>query len=517
MLRSLPVPARLALVLGVLTLPFLGKPVHIDDANFLRLAWGARADLWRPHAVLINWQGRMEPAFDVLSNPPGIAWLLAPVAGAPVWLAHLWMLPWLALAALGAWRLGERVAGQGAAAVLLLCGAPSAVLAAQSLMPDMPLMALVLLGLGGLVDGPGAPARARRWPWALVAGAAVLFRYSGLAMVPLVIGWAALQRDRRAALRWGAAAALPALCLFAHDLHAYGRVHFLAMLDFQDTSNSAAETARKGAAALGMLGGALVLPVLCWARWRPALAGLIAGLAVGAVSAVTTDQHGIPAVASVLACAAGGASLAAALASPGARARPLLHWLGGGAVFLLQLRFTAARYWLPFFAPAVLLPLAQAGPRLRQAAIATTLLLSLGLARADARLAAAQEQLAARVIAAVPAGDRRVAGHWGFQHHLEQAGWVPLEEDAPVPPGAVIARSAIAWPQEPAPVCTLERARFRLGPGGPGLRVHTAAGGANIHAHLISADPPLPVQAPWSVGDDPWDTVTVDTVIACPP
>ena len=57
-------------------LPFLGKPVHIDDANFLRLAEGAQEDFWRPHDVLINWQGETERAFDVLSNPPGIAWWL---------------------------------------------------------------------------------------------------------------------------------------------------------------------------------------------------------------------------------------------------------------------------------------------------------------------------------------------------------------------------------------------------------------------------------------------------------
>ena len=68
------------LVLGCL-LPFLNKEIHIDDANFLRLAEGAReASLVDcltqgvcvgPHDVHINWQGTTEPAFDVLSNPAG--------------------------------------------------------------------------------------------------------------------------------------------------------------------------------------------------------------------------------------------------------------------------------------------------------------------------------------------------------------------------------------------------------------------------------------------------------------
>jgi hypothetical protein len=515
-LTRLPVPARLALVLAGLTLPFVTKPVHIDDANFLWLARGARADLWRPHAVAVNWQGRMEPAFDVLSNPPGIGWLLAAVVEAPVWVQHLSLLPWLVLAALGAHRLGERLGGgKGPAAVLLLCGAPSAVLAAQSLTPDLPLLACVLAGLGGLASGPGAPARTTRWPWALVAGAAVLFRYSGLAMVPLVGAWALLEGDRRAALRWTAAAALPAALLFAHDLHAYGAIHFVAMMDFQDVATTPRDTLRKALAALATLGGALVLPVLCWSRWRAAAVGLGVGLAGGALAAGISALTGLAAASTVLACGAGGAALAGGLGLRSPRERSLSLWLLGGFVFLLQLRFTAARYWLPFAAPAVILPLRLASPRLVAGAVGATTLLSLGLSVADLRFARAQESLAARVVALVPDGPRRVAGHWGFQHHLERAGWIALEEDAPVQPGTVIARSAAAWPQEPAPICTTERGRFTLSPGRPTLRVHTTAGRANLHAYLISADPPLETYAPWSLGADPWDVVTVEQVVDC--
>ena len=63
--------------------PWLARPVHYDEANFLVLARGAVADPWRPHAAMVNWQGVRERAFDVLSNPPGIAWWLAPVAHLP--------------------------------------------------------------------------------------------------------------------------------------------------------------------------------------------------------------------------------------------------------------------------------------------------------------------------------------------------------------------------------------------------------------------------------------------------
>ena len=101
------------LILG-LTLPFLGKPVHIDDANFVAMAEHAARDPWRPHDFIINWQGSSESAFHVLSNPPGIAWWLSPVADASVVVMHMWMMPWLLLAIWGAARLGRAAGTQGA-------------------------------------------------------------------------------------------------------------------------------------------------------------------------------------------------------------------------------------------------------------------------------------------------------------------------------------------------------------------------------------------------------------------
>jgi hypothetical protein len=127
--RGLGPGAAAALCFG-LALPFLTKPVHLDDANFLVLARGAALDPWRPHAVTINWQGTTERAFDVLSNPPGIGWWLAPFWDAPVWVQRAWMLPWLLPALLGAWVLGQRVARRGPEAMILICAAPSAALAA---------------------------------------------------------------------------------------------------------------------------------------------------------------------------------------------------------------------------------------------------------------------------------------------------------------------------------------------------------------------------------------------------
>ena len=96
--------------LGALAqLPFLARPVNYDETNFLVLVRGAALNPWAPHNVMVNWQGTTERAFDVLSNPPGIAWFLAAFERAfgdgealPISALRAAMLLWTLPTALGA-------------------------------------------------------------------------------------------------------------------------------------------------------------------------------------------------------------------------------------------------------------------------------------------------------------------------------------------------------------------------------------------------------------------------------
>lgn len=509
-------PLLLLLLFVGLWLPFLGKPVHIDDTNFLVLARGAVEDPWRPHAALINWQGHTERAFDVLSNPPGVGWWLAPLVAldAPVPLLHAWMGLWLPVALWGARALGARFADRPDAAALLLVGSPIALLAAQSLTPDLPLLACTLAGMGGLVRAGGR--LHQRWPWALLLGAAALFRYSGVALLPLVVLWAALHRDVRAAGVLGLAAATPLGLLLAHDLHAYGELHLLAMTGFQGVSEDKRDVFRKGVAALAMLGGAGVLPLLGLTRRGAgagarlgALLGALLGLGATALSFETwsVDHRLAAGLATVLATAAGGATLGACLPDRSREQRFLALWLALGLAFFLELRFMAARYWLPFFAPAALIPLRATPPRLLALAVVITPALGLLLAIDDQRLAVAQQELARRVASE---GRGLFAGHWGWQSELEAAGWTALEEDAPIPPGVLFARSTVSWPQEPAGGCLQRIETLEAPAAGWGPRIHSAEGAANLHAFVVAGDPVIETYAPWTFARDPYDRVTLD-------
>ncbi len=467
-----------------LVLPFVDKPVHIDDANFLRLAQGAASDPWRPHEVLINWQGQTERAFDVLSNPPGIAWWLAPVAEAPVIVQHLWMLPWLLLALWGAHELGKAVLGEGRNLGLLVATSPLVVLAGQALTPDLPLLACTLAGIGGFLNrGSG---------WALVAGCAVLFRYSGLCLIPLM-GLIGLQRRRPGALL----VVLPLLALVAHDLHAYGEVHLLAMGSFQSVANTPWELFRKGVAALAMLGGAGLLGLLAPRGWP----GAVVGACLGLLAAWLSGQAAFGAAMTVL-CAASGGALVATLRWSSPTDRMLLAWGAGGLLFLLTLRFAAARYQLPFMAAFALAALRLKPPRRWiQATVALQVLLAVGLSWDDRAFARAQQDLAEEL---ADVGPGSFAGHWGWQHHLEEAGWTPLEEDGQAQ--SVHAEAMAPWPQQPDPAQSCELVRELSAPDtfwGP--RTHSSR--ANLHAYVVAGDPPVETYAPWAFSSEPYDRV----------
>jgi len=480
-----------------LTLPFLGKPPHVDDPNFLALARGARLDPWRPHDILINWQGTTERAFDVLSNPPGNAWWLAPVVHAPDPVRHLWMLPWLLPVLWGAWRLGRRFANQGDAGLLLLLASPIVLLAAHGLTPDLPLLGCVLAGIAGFIDAVDRGRRA--WGWALLAGCGFLFRYSGIAILPLLFLYLVLQRRSP----WAALAALaPAALLFAHDGLAYGAIHFLAMTGFQSTSEGTRDLFRKGLAAVAMLGGAGLLPVLAWRAWP----GMLMGAAAGSVGAWMSVQAPAAALTTVLFAAAGGAVLWGTIprTSRDRDAWFLAAWTWGGFAFLLGLRFMAARYWLPFLLPVILAWLARRpSARLVATAVGVQAAVGLGCALDDLLQARAEVDLANRV-ADVAGSPGVFAGHWGWQEVLEARGWKAVQDDEVLPAGTLFASASNPWPQEPLVSDGSDVLWAGSVPGTELLpRLLAPAAGANIHAFLVAGAPPAETYAPWTLSWEP--------------
>lgn len=462
------------MVLALLQLPWIGRPVQFDEANFLTLARGAAADPWRPHDIPINWQGTTERAFAVLSNPPGIGWWLAPLTGAPIWAQRLWMLPWLALAAFGAAKLARRFGGE---AVVLLT-APIVLLSTTALLPDAPLYALTLAGVGGFVSAIDRERPA--WGWALLAGCAALFRYSGITLWPVLVLYPLLRR--RSPIE-AFAAGVPLGLLALHDVFAYGEIHLLAMGKFQSVSNTPLDWFHKGVSALCMLGGAAALPIFPWGA--TALVGAGVGAALG-------SPWGVP---GALFGAAGGASLA-----EGLRRRDwLAAWALVGTLFLLTLRFTATRYWLPFL-PALLLARPARGTT---ALIVVQVVLGAALLTDDQEYGGAVTKLADEVAAKGTGG---FTGHWGWQWAMESRGWTALDLESHPAAGSLVAMPREAWPQELDFACARPLWSANAEPRWTWLpRAYTHAGQANLHANFVVG--PVRTVAPWWFAADPYEHV----------
>jgi hypothetical protein len=227
------------------------------------------------------------------------------------------------------------------------------------------------------------------------------------------------------------------------------------------------------------------------------------GAIIGVLALVVFPGGAAP-VWTVMCIAAGGAVLGGAWIPHDKIGRFLFLWLLLGFGFLLALRFAATRYWLPFFAPAVLIVLRHASWKSVRLAVVLTPLLGGLLSLDDWEFARAQQRLAAQVQAR-SSNPGLIAGHWGFQHYLESAAWVALEDERRLAPNNVLAVSAAAWPQRPEG-CTRLLAEWSIPDRWPGPRVHTRAGQANLHGFFIAGDPPQATFAPWGFGDDPMDT-----------
>ena len=247
------IPSLVVCLMGFL---LLNKPVHIDEANFLMLTQGL---FEAPHLVEVNWQGKTQAAFDVLSNPAGIAWWLWPVRESSEFWMRLWMLPWSILALWGASELGAHFWSytRPKGAWLLVC-TPIFWNAHLSLMPDMPLMALTFSGYALYFKG-------RRGFGALLVGLAFLFRYSASITILMFLLLPVFKRELWSrGMLW---VLFGPIMLFVWDLYTYGMVHFIQMIGFQSVERTVLDRVHALASLFAMLSGGAISMMAFSGSW----------------------------------------------------------------------------------------------------------------------------------------------------------------------------------------------------------------------------------------------------------
>jgi len=161
-----------SMVLGaLLLLPFLNAPFTIDDPIYLREAQHLLEDPFHPQAFNMVWSTDLDlRASQILPGGVAAPYLLVPtaLAGCAEWVGHLTQMSCL-LAALFATALAALRFGldqhQARLAALLTAACPAVLGMAGTVMPDVPAMLFVILGMERVI----AWRDHRKWQQALLS------------------------------------------------------------------------------------------------------------------------------------------------------------------------------------------------------------------------------------------------------------------------------------------------------------------------------------------------------------
>lgn len=467
------------LVLGLVTaaclLPFVGRPLNIDDPMYVWAAEQIRAHPLDFYGFPVVWTDADLPMFVQMQNPPLASYYiaLASLIGGfgEVALHVAFLLPALGLI-LGTYQLARQMCRWPALAALLTITTPVFVICANTITCDV-LMACFWVWAIVLWD---RGLRLSHWPSALgsalLIGAACMTKYPGVNLIPLL---AVYSIARGVSWRWLLFLLVPLGIVWAFDLlthHLYGRRLFSEAFLYAHAARAGRQTEPlfNSFVALCFTGGcmlpALLLAPMLWRRRSLAL-GVVIG-AIVLVVLVTNEPRMIPqlrvdgvfnwplALQVALWAPVGLGILVATIADLWRRRNAesvlLTSWIFGTFAFAGIVNWAVnGRSLLPM-APAVAIVLVRRMEAMKSlewawqrkllpAAIGVSAAVCLMLATADARLASSARR-AAELIAA-KYGQTGVNlwfhGNWGFQYYMQQLGGQPcLTRDPRIDRGDIV-------------------------------------------------------------------------------
>jgi 4-amino-4-deoxy-L-arabinose transferase-like glycosyltransferase len=504
--RARSTALRASIVITVVTLattlPFANRAIHIDEVYFVEVAQNILKDPLRPYAGAVGLEdidyrafaasGRRPNTFAAMSHPPLVPYVMAATAWftgrfSELWL-HLAFVPFALLAGLAGYALARRFTAHPLAAALLLVCAPIFTLSAQGMMTDMPAFALSLAALALLVDGID---RERRWIVVLaglLAGFAIVTRYTSVMVVPLFLLYGFSRRRLRGAFLSLIGISGVVGVWETQNLMCHGQLHLLASLPhyrlfYQAQSFDWIGLTKKPLGDFSALGGTafaagmLLLRAGALRRWIS-----FGAAALAATMLFLLRPRGIERletytpveIAAVALCFGLGVVLLVEALRPLSRqavdALPrrgrgwgdqgfLIVWLlmaVGGAILFLP--FATARYMLPTLPPLLFLLVRRAeslwaGRRWLRIAftlvVAQSLLLGALLSLADYEYAGCYRDLARSVRADYPNRPIWFVGEWGFRYYMgTQGGRYLRSSDEDPQSGDIIVRPSIAGMHE---------------------------------------------------------------------
>jgi 4-amino-4-deoxy-L-arabinose transferase-like glycosyltransferase len=281
----------LVAVIGVLAC-FTGKAFSIDDPMYLWLGAQLQAHPLDPFGFMVNWNASQLPMHEINQNPPLTGYYIALAASLVGWseraLHAAFLLP-AAAAATATWALARRLCRHPLEASLVALLTPAVLVSATNVNCEALLLAcwcgsVLCWVIGFDRERPG-------WLFAagLLAALALLTKFSGLALVPLLAAYGLLRTRRVGA--WCLHLLVPILAGVAYDratASLYGVGHIVETLRFAGEFRVADQGIRVRQAVLGLVfAGGCLIPALCYAPllWsRRACLGAVVAVALAALA-----------------------------------------------------------------------------------------------------------------------------------------------------------------------------------------------------------------------------------------
>jgi hypothetical protein len=471
----------------LLTLPFINRPFHMDDAGFLELARVRQHD---PTALTIHdytFFGQENEIF-LDTHPPFISSYLAvliSVAGTESEMAlHLGFLIFPVIASVSMYFLARRYTRYAMLAAMLLMATPGMMVMSQGLMSDVPAVSLWLAAVTLYVYGLQRQSLGLMALCALVITTGVFTSYQVLSVLPLLLAYAVVRRQVTvlAVLPF----VLPLSSIISYVVWHWNFIGALPRFSYGVGEPLAwYSLVQKGAGAMLALAGASIffgslVRVLVSLR-RDSLVYLVVlvPLWVTILLQYFSGRYSAEVTLIILILLPLGMLLVYRIFVDGwLRLRQdwrqnrdrlsddllLELWLGGVLFYVIfLLPYSSVRYLLPLFAPLILLFMRLAEDKFRDSELRLRNFLVVGVmataalgtlvSLADYELVGTYRDFAgneaSRIEQETSSRGGRVwfVGEFGFRYYMEQHGYSELPKDTGLPVGDTVIQAPLADPR----------------------------------------------------------------------
>lgn len=257
---------EMLIILGILlmtVLPFVNKAYHIDDTLVVYPAKQILKFPFHPFDFEVNWYGDPR-SFWLEDNPPLVFYFVSFVIllfGESEKILHISFVLFPIIAVVSMYFLGRRLTKLPFLSSAFLIATSAFLVMSTNIMLDIPLLAFYLASIATFMYGIDRDDSKLKILSGVLIGLAALTKYTGLTLIPLLVVYVIVRREKFSRVLW--VFVIP-LFMFGswciHNLITHGSIHFIEAAGILNFKPGALY--QKFIGTLSYLGGATVFPLL---------------------------------------------------------------------------------------------------------------------------------------------------------------------------------------------------------------------------------------------------------------